>query len=120
MSVLGPALSSTRRTKSHHRGGQVDKRDPSRDPFACNEALLLLHALAYELMHVARTLVEADTGRGRGLATVRREVLRIQARVVLHGRRAAVVIPRRAAAAWRDLWARIAGLPLHPAPACAG
>ena len=120
MSVLGPALSSTRRTKSHHRGGQVDKRDPSRDPFACNEALLLLHALAYELMHVARTLVEADTGRGRGLATVRREVLRIPARVLLHGRRAVVVIPRRTAVAWRDLWARIAGLQLHPAPARAG
>ena len=120
MSVLAPALSSTRRTKSHHRGEPVDKADPSRDPFACNEAMLLLHALAYELMHVARCLAERPAGRGRGLTTVRAQLLKIPARVLLHGRRAIVVIPKAAADLWSDLWGQIEGLRVHPAPARAG
>ena len=58
MNVLEPALSSTRRPKSHYRGEEPKRRYPSRDPFAANEVKLLLNALAYNLMHAVRTLME--------------------------------------------------------------
>jgi hypothetical protein len=67
MSVLGPALSSTRRQKSHYRGEAPKRRYASQDPFAANEVKLLLNALAYNLVHAARCLLEETTGQGWSL-----------------------------------------------------
>jgi len=69
MNVLRPALSSRPRPKSHYRGREPWKRYPSGDPFGQNEVLLLT-ALAYNVLHAAR--------------------------VVVHGRRVTVVVSRTA------------------------
>ena len=50
MDVLAPALSSTPRSKRHYRGNPLSALPTSLDAVARNEALLLLHLMAYELM----------------------------------------------------------------------
>ena len=116
MSTLQPALSSTRRPKSHYRGEVPDKRTASRDPFAANEVLLLLNALAYQLMHAIRGLVERATRRGWSLQRIRERVLRVPARVLLHARRATLVIGQASAALWQRVWKQLprlsTGVPL--------
>src|SRR5262249_7855941 len=61
MNVLRPALSSAPRPKTHYRDQTPTKRTPSYaiDAFAHNEVILLINALAYNITHVARTMVEA-------------------------------------------------------------
>lgn len=110
MSVLDPALSSTRRPKSHYRGEQPMRRYVARDPFAANEVKLLLNALAYNLVHVARCLLETQTGQGWSLGRVVERVLRVPARVVVHARRAVIVIATASATWWRQLWAALSHL----------
>ena len=116
MSTLQPARSSTRRPKSHYRGEVPDKRTASRDPFAANEVLLLLNALAYQLMHAIRGLVERATRRGWSLQRIRERVLRVPARVLLHARRATLVIGQASAALWQRVWKQLprlsTGVPL--------
>ena len=57
MDVLAPALSSTPRTKRHYRGSPLPAPPTSLDAVARNEAVLLLHLLAYELMHAGRHMM---------------------------------------------------------------
>lgn len=111
LSTVTPTLSSTTRRKSHYRGAEPERRTKSRDPFACNDALLLLSALAYNLVHAARTLLEAATGRGWGLMRVRERLLKTAARLVRGKRRLTFVLPTSAGHVHRLLWAEIAGLP---------
>ncbi|QRK13901.1 transposase [Archangium violaceum] len=66
MDVLAPALSSARRPKSKYRGQPPVQRSVSIDAFANNEVRLLLNALAYNLVHAARVLMEQATGEGWG------------------------------------------------------
>lgn len=105
MSVLEPALSSTRRKKSHYRGQEPKRRAVAQEPFAANEVKLLFNALAYNLAHTARCLLEEVTGQGWGLGRFLERVLRVTARVLVHARRAVVVINSRSAIHWRQLWA---------------
>lgn len=108
MGVLDPALSSSPRPKSHYRDATVDRRHDSCDSFAVNEVTLLLNVLAYDVVHVARVLMEKATGEGWSLRRLRERVLRVAARVLVHGRRATVVIGRAAADLWHALWCELA------------
>jgi hypothetical protein len=107
MDVFDPALSSTPRSKSHYRGNAIANSVIPGDSFAQNEARLLLNALAYNIVHVARRLVAELTGEGWSLRRVRERVLRVASRVLVHGRRVTVVISTQAAALWRALLLRL-------------
>ena len=110
MDVLDPALSSSPRQKSHYRGAEPGRRFPSGDSFAHNEVLLLLNVLAYDIVHATRVMIEAATREGWSLRRVRERVLRVAARVLIHGRRATLVIAESAAILWRALWPQLAAL----------
>lgn len=114
MNVLAPALSSSARPKTHYQQQRPEKRYPAGDSFAINEARLLLNALAYATMHVARRLLANATHQGWSLRRIRERVLRVAARVVVHARRATVIVDAAAAHLWQMLWARLARW--RPAP----
>ena len=107
MNVLEPALSSSPRPKSHYRGAAIEEHAPSEDSFERNEALLMLNVLAYNLMHAARLSLEEATGEGWSLRRLRERVLRVAGRVLLHGRRAILIIATQTAALWNALWSRL-------------
>ena len=115
-SVLEPALSSSPRPKNHYRGSEPKKRYGSCDAFAHNEAILLLNALAYNIAHTARVLLESATGEGWSLKRMRERVLKAAARVLVHGRYVTMVIAPAAAKLWRALWKKLSRLKLAPEP----
>jgi hypothetical protein len=104
MDVLAPALSSAPRPKRHYRGQVPVERTVSVDSFAHNQVRLLLNALAYNLVHATRALLEDSTGEGWSLLRVRQRVLKVASRVLVHSRRVILVIGQQAAAYWRALW----------------
>jgi hypothetical protein len=117
MSTVPPSLGSTQRPKSTYRGAAPEERSPSRDAMACNDAALLLSAMAYGLVHVIRMLAQAATERGWGLRPVRERVLKVAARVLLHARRATFVVPAAVAGLWSGVWRALDALgPAEPAP----
>jgi hypothetical protein len=107
MSVLQPALSSSPRPKSHYRGEVPEKRFPSGDSFEHNEVILLLNVLAYQVVHAARVLLELATNEGWSMKRFRERVLRVAARVLVHGRRAVLVIGQSSAGLWEMLWMKL-------------
>lgn len=113
MSVLQPALSSSPRTKSHYRRRTLEERAPSEDSFERNEVILLMNMLAYNLMHATRTLLEAATRQGWSLKRVRERVLRVAARILVHARRAIVVVGSAHAKLWTKLWGQLSRLELR-------
>jgi hypothetical protein len=112
MDVLDPRLSSSPRSKRHYRGQRLPEPSAACDSFAHNAVILLLNALAYNALHAVRTLMEAATGDGWSLRRVRERVLRIAARVLVHGRRAVIVVAQESATHWRILWSRLSKLRL--------
>ena len=93
MSTLRPALSSATRPKSHYRGKRVESEPrPEAESFAINEVILTLNALAYNLLHVLRTMMASGTGEGWSVQRTRERVLRVAARIVKHGRYATFII----------------------------
>lgn len=110
MDVLAPALSSARRPKSNYQGHPPHKRSVPIDAFANNEVRLLLNALAYNLVHAARVLMEQATGEGWGLRRVRERVLKVAARILLHARRVVLVLGRESATLWQKLWRKLGAL----------
>jgi hypothetical protein len=106
MDVLAPALSSTPRRKRRYRGSPRPALPTSLDAVARNEALLLLHLMAYALMHAGRRLMEIATGTGWSLRRFRERVLRVGGRVPIHARRISLVIAETAARHWATLWPR--------------
>lgn len=92
MDVLKPALSSSSRARW----------PKTTDAFARNEALLLLHLLGYEVLHSGRCVMEKVTRTGWSLRRFRERVLKVGARVVLHARRATLVIAETAVPYWRQ------------------
>jgi hypothetical protein len=64
MDVLAPALSSTPRTTRRCRGNTLPALPTGIDAAARNEAILLLHLLAYEVMHAGRRTMELATHTG--------------------------------------------------------
>ena len=101
--AFDPALSSSPRVKTHYRGHRPARRYPSRDAFACNEALLVLHALAFNLANVGREGLQQGTGASWTIRSFREHLLKTPARVLLHARRAVVVINDIAAYYWQGL-----------------
>jgi len=69
--------------------------------------LLLLHGLAYDRVQVARVRMETAAGEGGSLRRRRARVLRVAARVLVHGRRAMLVRGEASARRWRALWSRL-------------
>lgn len=110
MDVLGPALSSSPRSKRHYGGRALKVHAPPIDAFAHNEALLLLNALAYNIAHVTRTQMETATGQGWSLRRFRERVLRVAGRIVTHGRRATLILTQATAALWQSLWPHLTRL----------
>jgi hypothetical protein len=106
MDVLAPALSSAPRTKSRYRDTPLPALPTGLDAAARNEAILLLHLLAYELMHAGRRAMELATHTGWSLRRFRERVLRVGGRVLLHARRITLVIAQTAAGFWSALWPR--------------
>jgi hypothetical protein len=104
MDVLAPALSSAPRPKRHYRGQVPVERTVSVDSFAHNQVRLLLNALAYNLVHATRALLEDSTGEGWSLLRVRQRVLKVASRLLVHSRRVILVIGQQAAGYWRALW----------------
>lgn len=107
MSVLQPALSSVARPKTHYRGKQPKKRYAAANSFYINETLLLLNALAYNLAHVVRVLMEVATREGWSLQRLRERVLRVAGRLILHGRRATLVLGPASAKLWTALLSQL-------------
>lgn len=110
MNVIEPALSSAKRTKSHYRGFAPSVRTPAGDSFAINEAILLFSALAYNLAHSLRAMLAAETGERWSLQRLRERVLKTAVRVLVHARRATVVIAAGSAKSWTALWNRLGQL----------
>jgi hypothetical protein len=106
MDTLQPALSSAPRSRRHNRGRRLPAKSEPLDAFARNEAILLLHMLAYEVLHAGRCLMEVATKTGWSLRRFRERVLRVGARIVLHARRATLIIADAAARHWQMLWPR--------------
>jgi DDE family transposase len=107
MDVLAPALSSAPRPKSRYRGQPPVQHFPSVDAFANNEVRLILNALAYNLVHAARALLEESTHEGWGLRRFRERVLKVAARVLVHSRRVILVVALEAAGLWQKLWTKL-------------
>jgi hypothetical protein len=76
--------------------------------------LLLLHALAFNPANVGRDGLQRTTGRGWTIRSFREHLLKTPARVLLHARRAVVVI-NDIAAYYRQCLARFMGT-LRPPP----
>ncbi|MBU0639820.1 MAG: IS1380 family transposase [Planctomycetes bacterium] len=112
--AFDPALSSSPRVKAHYRGRTPKKRYGTRDAFACNEALLVLHALAFNLANVGRAGLEHTTRSGWTIRSFREHLLKTPARVLLHARRAVVVINDLAAYYWQRLARFLATLAPQP------
>ena len=85
------------------------------DAFAHNEVILLLNALAYNIAHAGRVLMETATGEGWSLRRFRERLLRVAARVVVHSRRAILILGQDSTKLWRALWSKLAVF--HAAPA---
>jgi hypothetical protein len=110
LTTIHPALSSAARPKSHYRHQAPKRSATPRDGFAANETLLLLAALAYQLVHVVRTFAQAATGTGWSLQRTREQILKVAARILLGGRRVTIVIAAAAAHTWTALWNFLGGL----------
>jgi hypothetical protein len=104
MDVLDPALSSARRPK---QDGPVVQTSTDTGVRANNETLLLLNLLAYEILHMGRTLMEKATREGWSLRRFRERILRVASRVIRHGRRLTFVIAQSAAGDWQRLWRKL-------------
>lgn len=107
MNVLNPALSSSPRPKTHYRGKSPKKRQAAANSFYINEALLLLNALAYNVAHAARVLMEKATREGWSLKRFRERVLRVAGRLLLHARRATLVLGTASANLWTALLSQL-------------
>jgi hypothetical protein len=112
MTVLAPALSSSPRQKTHYRNEIPTDLTPPCNSFAHNETLLLLNAIAYNVLHVGRVLIERVTGDGWSLGRFRERLLRVASRMVVHSRRAVLILEQTAVELWNGLWKQLGQLRL--------
>jgi hypothetical protein len=126
--TIGLKLSSANRPKSHYKGKAPKKKaeKPKTEPFARNEALLLLNGLSYQLLHMLRPLPmpepvtvtppepveseEAPKAPGWGLKRVRDEALKGCGRVVVHARRATLQLSQELETLRCWIWTGLARL----------
>ncbi len=95
--VIAPKLSSVQR----HRNGEPPKK--RKEGMAENEVTLLLAAIAYEMVHAIRCLLEEATGEGMSLERVRERVLKVATAVVRHARAVCFRIAGAKSAMWEAL-----------------
>jgi len=107
MDVLAPALSSSARPKSHYRGKALGACATPMDAFAHNEVILLLNLLAYNILHTTRTLMKTATDQSWSLRRVRERVLRVAGRIVIHARRATLILADVSNDLWNRLWQKL-------------
>lgn len=110
MSVLSPALSSSPRAKMTYKGKLPRRRTRSVDGFAQNRVILVLNALAYNLAHAGRKLLEKATGEGWSLMRFRERVLLVGAQITTHARHIGVAISQIGQATWKCLWPHLPSL----------
>ena len=110
MQAVPPTLSSTNRPKRSIRGEPPVGREEGVDPFAVNQANLLLSALAYNLLVALRRPLEEVTQTPMRVETVRAQVLKVAGRVLRHGRQIVLCVARSATGLWKALWDEIATL----------
>jgi hypothetical protein len=116
MDVLEPALSSSTRPKSTYRGRPPKTRTPSVNAFKHNEVLLLLNALAYNILHAARVLLGKATQESWSVRRLRERVLSVAGRVLTHARQVTLVVATAAAELWQALWPSLSGFHFEVPP----
>lgn len=104
MNAIQPALSSNKRPKSHYRGRPLPQEKRKNLSFWTNEVRLILAALAYNLAHAVRSVVETALGVGMTLVRVRDRFLRIASRFTLHARRVIVIVADDVRDRWDKVW----------------
>lgn len=104
MDAIRPALSSNKRPKSHYRGRQLPQEKRKNLSFWTNEVRLILAALAYNLAHAVRSVVETALGVGMSLVRVRDRFLRVASRFTLHARRVIVIVADDVRERWDKIW----------------
>jgi hypothetical protein len=110
-----PGLNCALLPKAHYRGEKISPPARPIDAFAHNEVILLLNALAYNIAHAGRVLMEIATGEGWSLRRFRERVLRVAARVVVHGRRAILILGEDSTKLWHKLWSKLVAFRAIPA-----
>lgn len=66
-----------------------------------------MNALAYNVAHAARVLMEVATQEGWSLQRLRERVLRVAGRLLVHGRRATLVLGQASAKLWTQLLSQL-------------
>lgn len=107
LGAVSPTLCSTNRTKTRYRGRAPKTRTAAVDPFANNEANLLLSALAANLLVAFRRLVTAATGTPWRLGRMRDQVLKVGAVLVRGGRRLTLTVATSSVTLWGQIVAKI-------------
>lgn len=95
--TLDPHTSSVQ----HHRQGAPHRKRAI--GFAENEVVLLLSAIAYELLHAVRCLLVEGTGEGWSLQRLRERVLKVATVLIRHARSLTYRIAAVKAEFWRIL-----------------
>lgn len=93
--VINPALSCSGRPRPG------TKKSHDRDDLSCNQSLLLLYALGYNLLNLCRNLMCQQTGKGWSIGRFREQVLKTGVRIVFHARQIHICIMESAASLWR-------------------
>lgn len=111
-SVLQPALSSSPRPKTHVGGKQPKSWQVPRDAEAANEATFLLFLLAYSLLNAARRVMNRSSGDEGpwSLDRLRKNLLKVAARVTRHSRYAFFQINAAAGLLWETFRLGVARL----------
>jgi hypothetical protein len=107
LGAVSPTLCSTSRTKAHYRRQAPKTRIEAVDPFANNEANLLLSAIAANLLSALRRLVTDATGATWRLAPMQEQVLKVGAVLVRGGRRLTLTVAESSVAPWSRIIAKI-------------
>jgi hypothetical protein len=89
--------------KTPYGGKPVKKSIGMGYPFDPNEVMLLLSALAYNLMHGGRVLVEKKTREGWCLQRLRERVLLVASRFLLHSCQVVMTVGSGVAPLWRGI-----------------
>jgi hypothetical protein len=122
MSIFQPALSSTPRPKSHYRRRVLtapEETPQAREErlleacqrsFGINETWLLLNALAYNLVHAVRMLIQVGTHDGWSIRRTRERLLKVGAQCLRSARYVTLAIPDVAGRLWEVLWYKLSHL----------
>jgi len=104
MDAIQPSLSSNKRSKIHYRNNPIPKNKGKNLSFWVNQVRLILAALAYNLAHAVRCIIEESTGSGISIKRVQEWYFRVASRFVIHARRLIVVVKEQARNSWDKLW----------------